>query len=125
MWYKITANGVVLLHFAFILFVLFGALFVVRWNRLAWLHIPAALWGALVELKGWICPLTPLENRLWLAAGADGYSGGFIEHYLIPLIYPPGLTRGIQLILGFAVILINALVYIILLGCAYKRRKEA
>lgn len=107
----VLADLVVLLHLAFILFVMLGGLLVLRRRRLMWLHLPVVVWGAAIEFVGWICPLTPLENRLRAAAGEAGYSGGFIEHYLIPLIYPAGLTRELQWLLGALVLLVNAAVY--------------
>jgi hypothetical protein len=107
----LAADGVVVLHFAFILFVVAGGLLVLRWPRLAWLHLPVVAWGAGVEFVGWICPLTPLENRLRRAAGEAGYAQGFIEHYLLPLIYPAGLAREIQIALGLFVLGVNALGY--------------
>ncbi|HEY6839418.1 MAG TPA: DUF2784 domain-containing protein [Geobacteraceae bacterium] len=88
MLYSILADLGVLHHGAFVLFVVGGGFLVIRWPRLAWIHIPAALWGATVEFTGWICPLTPLENHFRLLAGDEGYSGGFIAHYLVPLLYP-------------------------------------
>ncbi|MBM7059685.1 DUF2784 domain-containing protein [Pseudomonas sp. UL073] len=115
MSYRLLADGVVLVHGLFILFVLAGGLLVLRWRRLAWLHLPAVAWGMLVELMHWRCPLTPLENRLRLAAGEAGYPGGFVEQYLIPLIYPAGLTVQIQLWLGLVVVLVNAAVYLFVL----------
>jgi hypothetical protein len=105
------ADLVVLLHLAFVAFVLAGGLLVWRWPRLAWIHLPCAAWGAFVELAGWICPLTPLENRLRQAAGEAGFEGGFIEHYVIPLLYPGNLTRATQVALGLLVIGANVLVY--------------
>lgn len=110
----------VLLHFAFILFVLLGGLLVPRRPRLARLHLPAVVWGALIEFRGWICPLTPLEKQLRLAAGQGGYPEGFVEHYILPLVYPPGLTREIQLVLGAAVLVVNAAAY----GVAWRRRRK-
>ncbi len=107
---RVIADIAVVIHFGFILFVVFGGLLVLRWRKLLWLHLPAALWGALIEFGGWICPLTRFENRMRSANGG-GYSGGFIEHYLIPIIYPSVLTRDMQMGLGVAVILLNALVY--------------
>lgn len=107
----VLADLVVLLHLAVILFVVLGGLLVLRRRRLMWLHLPVVVWGAAIEFVGWVCPLTPLENRLRAAAGEAGYSGGFIEHYLIPLIYPEGLTRELQWLLGALVLLVNALVY--------------
>ena len=106
------ADLVVLTHFLFILFVVLGGLPVLRWPRLAWLHVPAVVWGALIEFTGGICPLTPLENSLREAAGDTGYQGGFIGHYLLPVIYPETLTREIQWLLGALVLLINAAVYV-------------
>lgn len=118
--HALLADLVVAVHFAFILFAVAGGLFVPRWPRLAWLHLPAALWGAAVVAFGWICPLTPLENRLRAAAGEAGYAGGFIERYLLPLIYPPGLTRGMQVALGVALLLFNLAVY----ARAWRRRER-
>jgi len=111
MIYDIVADGLVLLHFAFILFVVFGGFLVLRWRRLIWLHIPAAVWGALIEFAGWICPLTILENLFRTASGDAGYSGGFIENYIVPIVYPEGLTRGEQLAFGVVVVFINFAVY--------------
>ena len=112
---RIAADGVVLLHLGFILFVLFGALLVWCWPRLAWVHLPAVAWGAAVELLHLYCPLTPLENLLRQAAGQQGYSGGFVEQYLIPLIYLAGLAAQAQLWLGALVLLVNLPIYLGLL----------
>jgi len=111
MVYKVAADAVVIFHLAFIVFVVAGSLLVFRWPNVAWFHIPMFIWGALVEFTGWICPLTPLENRLRLAGGDAGYGGGFVEHVIVPVIYPIDLTRNMQLILGLAVIVINAAGY--------------
>lgn len=108
---SILADAVLALHFAFVAFVVAGGLLVARWPRFAWVHLPAAVWGAVVELAGWICPLTPLENHLRETAGRAGYSGGFVEHYLSALIYPAGLTPRAQLVLGIGVIAVNLAVY--------------
>jgi hypothetical protein len=108
---KLLADLVVTFHVTFVVFVVTGGLLVLRWPRLAWLHVPCALWGAWVELSGWICPLTPLEISLRVAAGEAGYRGGFLEHYVIPVLYPAGLTRGIQVGLGIAVLMVNAAAY--------------
>jgi len=108
---RFAADVVVLVHLAFILFVAAGGLLVLRWPRLAWMHVPAIIWGALIEFAGWICPLTPLENRLRAAAGEAAYSGGFIDRYIMPIVYPAGLTRGMQLALGVAVIAVNLVIY--------------
>lgn len=107
----VAADAVLLLHLLFIVFVVFGAALLWRWPQLVWLHLPAALWGATIAFTGGICPLTPLENRLRHAAGEQGYSGGFVEHYLMPLIYPEALTREVQWLLGAGVLLVNLLLY--------------
>lgn len=107
----LSADAVVLLHLAFILFVALGGLLALRWPRVAWAHLPAVIWGTLIELTGWICPLTPLENRLRAAAGDPTYTGGFIDRYIIPIVYPAGLTRGMQLVLAAAVIVVNLFIY--------------
>ena len=112
------ADAVVLLHLAFIVFVATGGLLVLRWPKVAWAHVPAALWGASIELAGWICPLTPLENTLRAAGGGSGYEGGFIDRYLMPVVYPSGLNRGMQVALGAAVIAFNLVVY----GIVFLRR---
>jgi hypothetical protein len=112
--YSALANAVLVLHAAFVVFVLFGGLLALRWRRLPWLHLPSVLWVILIELNGWICPLTPLENRLREAAGAQGYSGGFIEQYLLPLVYPPGLTPGLQALFAAIVSGVNIAVYSLL-----------
>jgi hypothetical protein len=111
MHFNVWADMLVLLHSSFVLFVLLGGLAVLRWRRLAWLHLPAALWGATIELGGWICPLTLLENRLRRMAGGAGYDTTFIERCLEPLLYPLGLTRHTQLVFGFTALLINLAVY--------------
>jgi len=105
------ADFLVIIHLAFICFVVFGGLLVIRWKWLIFLHLPAVAWGAIIEFQGWICPLTPLEQQFRHLAGQSGYSGGFIEHYLIPIIYPGGLTRPIQIAIGLFVIAINLTIY--------------
>jgi len=105
------ADLIVLIHFCFILFVIFGGLLVLKWRKIIWLHLPAAVWGTLIEFFGWICPLTILENQLRLDNNGGAYTTGFIEHYIIPLIYPEGLTPEIQIILGIAVIVVNLFIY--------------
>lgn len=119
----VMADLTVLAHLLFIFFVVFGGLLV--WHRrwVAWVHLPAALWGALVELAGWVCPLTPLENRLRSAAGQSGYESGFIDRLVTTVIYPPGLTREVQLGLGLAVIILNLAIYTRLLGRAERTTK--
>jgi hypothetical protein len=125
MTYRILADVVVLTHGAFVLFVVLGALLALRWPRVAWVHLPALAWGALIEFRGWTCPLTPLENGLRRAAGARGYDGGFVEQYLIPLIYPPGLDRSHQWLLGLAVVLVNACLYALVIRRRRRRRAPA
>ena len=119
---SLLADAVLLLHLAFIVFVAAGALLLWRWPRLAWLHVPAVLWGAYAELSGTICPLTPLENRLRAAAGEQGYAGDFIGHYLLALIYPQGLTRGAQLLIGAGVLIGNLTLYALWLRRSRRRR---
>ncbi len=116
MFQRIAADIVVLVHFIFILFVVLGGVLVLRRPRIAWIHLPVAAWGALIEFTGWICPLTPLENRLRMAAGESGYTGSFIGEYLLPVVYPPGLTPRVQLLLGSGVLAINLVLYGILLA---------
>jgi hypothetical protein len=112
--YRFAADAVLAAHLAFVLFVVCGGLLVLRTPRLAWLHLPAVAWAAFVELSGSICPLTPLEVTLRRGAGDAGYAGDFIEHYLVALIYPAGLTRELQMAIGATVLLINLLVYFVL-----------
>ena len=111
MTYRVLADAVLVLHFAFIAFALLGGLLVVRRPWLAWLHVPAAAWAAGIAFFGGICPLTPLENRLRVAGGEAEYEGGFIQHYLGELIYPDWLTREIQVALGVIVLAINVIAY--------------
>jgi hypothetical protein len=109
--YRLLADLVVLVHFGFVLFVGLGGLLALRRPRAAWLHLPAALWGAGIEFAAGICPLTPLENHLRRLGGESGYSGGFVEHYVLPVLYPEGLTREVQLGLGTFVLVLNIVVY--------------
>lgn len=111
MVYRSLADAVLLLHLGFILFVVFGALLVLRWPRLLPVHLLAAAWGFGIEVLGAICPLTHAENRLRRLAGDAGYGGGFIEHYLLPLIYPGEMSRGLQLGLAAGVLVINGVLY--------------
>jgi len=113
--YRLLANGVVILHALFIVFVVLGGLLAWRWRWIALTHIPCAVWGVLIEYRGWICPLTPLENHLRQKAGDAGYSGGFIEHYLVPAVYPAGLTPRHQMLLGTLVLAINLFAYGVLI----------
>ena len=109
--YRLAADLVALTHLAFVLFVVLGGLLALRWRGVVWVHLPSAVWGALIEFSGWICPLTPLENWLRRQADGTGYGGGFVEHYLIPWLYPEGLSRSIQLGLGATVIVLNVAIY--------------
>jgi len=111
MTYRLLADAVLVIHLAFILFVVLGGWLVAYLPKLIWLHLPVVAWGALIEFTGWICPLTPLENWLRNRGGEAGFSGGFIDHYLTPLVYPAGLTRGMQLALGAFVVAINIAAY--------------
>ena len=113
MIWRALADLVLLLHLCFILFVILGGVLALRWPRLASVHIPVALYGALIEFAGFICPLTPLENSFRRRGGEAGYEGGFIDHYVAAAIYPQGLTRTAQLVLGVAVLVINGVVYTI------------
>jgi hypothetical protein len=114
MRYSVAADILVIAHFAFIIFVMLGGLLLLKWPRLVYLHLPAVAWGALVELRAWLCPLTPLEQHYRTLAGETGYSGSFIQHYLLPLIYPAGLTREIQTLLAMCVITVNLVIYAVI-----------
>jgi hypothetical protein len=111
MLYRILADLVVIVHFVFVLFVVFGGFLLFRSKRVAWLHVPCVLWAILIEFAGWICPLTPLEISLREKAGELAYRSGFIEHYILPILYPTVLTRRLQFILGFLVFIINFAIY--------------
>lgn len=112
MLFSLAADLTVALHLLFVLFVLFGGLCVVRWHRLLFVHLPAVAWAATVELAGWICPLTPLEVRFRRMAGEEGYHSDFLAHYVLPVLYPEGLTREVQVLLGLGVVFLNLLVYV-------------
>jgi len=105
------ADSLVLIHVTFVLFVVFGGLLVLRWRWVMGLHLPAALWGALIEFFSWECPLTPLENELRHQAAQAGYEGGFIDHYLLPILYPVGLGAESHIVLGLFVVVLNVLIY--------------
>lgn len=117
--YSVLADLVLVGHVTFVIFVVAGAVLVVRWNRLVWIHLPCAAWGAWIELTGGVCPLTPLEISLRRRAGEAGYSESFLEHYVVPLLYPGELTREIQITLGLCVIVLNAALY----TWAWRRRR--
>jgi hypothetical protein len=123
MFYSLMADAVVVFHLLFIVFVLSGALLVLRWRGWIWLHLPAVAWGMAVEFLHLYCPLTPLENALRLKAGSAGYEGDFLGHYLIPLIYPAGLTPQIQIALGAVVLVVNISAYLIVLLRGRRQRK--
>jgi hypothetical protein len=115
MFYQLLADIVIFLHVLFMFFVVAGG-FLVLWRpSIALLHLPAAVWGAYTEFSGALCPLTPLENHLSQLAGEKGYSSGFIEHYLIPILYPAGLTYEIQIVLGICVVVVNLILYFFVL----------
>ena len=120
MIFRVLADLIVVLHLGFVLFVVLGGALALRWPRVAWVHLPCAVWGALISFAGWICPLTPLENRLRRTGGAAGYEGGFVEHYLVPALYPDALTRRTQLASGVLVILVNVAAY----AWAFRRRRD-
>ena len=122
MLWRLLADGVLVLHLVFIGFAVLGGLWTWYWRPAMLLHLPALAWAAWVEFQGWICPLTPLENRLRAAGGAAGYEGSFIEQYLLPLIYPAAPTPSIQLLLGSILVAFNAIVY--LLGFMRKRKRR-
>ena len=109
--HRLAADAVLLVHAGFVLFVVFGGLPALRWRRVAWVHVPVALYGALIEFVGFTCPLTPLEQGLRRAGGEAGYTGGFIDHYVTAALYPEGLTREVQIVLGACVLVGNAVVY--------------
>src|SRR5687768_3916194 len=123
MLYRGLADLVLVAHLAFVLFVVLGGLLALRWPRVAWVHIPVALYGAIIEFVGFICPLTPLEIWLRARGGEAGYEGDFIEHYITAALYPSGLTREIQIAIGVAVLLVNAAVYGQFLRLRRLRRK--
>ena len=119
--YRLLADAVLLTHAAFVAFVMLGGLLALRWPRLAWLHLPVVAWGAGIEFAGGICPLTPLENHWRSLAHEQGYRGGFVEHYVLGLLYPEGLTPGVQIALGLLVLVVNAAVY----ACVWRRHRRA
>jgi len=119
----ILADVILVVHLIFILFSLFGGLLVLKYRWFVWLHLPAMCWAATISFAGWICPLTPLEVALRRAAGEEGYAGGFVAHYIAPLIYPHGYTRALAITVGFIVIAINLIIYGIVLQRARKERQ--
>ena len=125
MLYRIGADLIVILHLAFVVFVLVGGALVLWWRRAVWLHLPAAAWGAAIEFGGWICPLTPLENWLRMQGGESGYNADFIEHYVLPLLYPAGLTREVQVALGTIVLAVNLAIYGWIWRCALRTTSKS
>jgi hypothetical protein len=109
--YQLLADLIVLVHVAFVVFAVLGGLLVLRWHRFVWIHLPAVIWAAIVELFGWLCPLTPVENWLRRRGGQAGYHSDFIAHYILPMLYPEELTREVQITLGVFVLVINLLIY--------------
>lgn len=118
---RFLADFTAVVHFSFVLFVAMGGFLVLRWQRVAWVHVPAAVWGTLIEIMNWECPLTRWENLFRFRAGLQGYSEGFIAHHLYRLIYPPGLTRGVQLAIAALVLAVNAGIYARLLAGRARR----
>ena len=108
---RVLADAAVAVHALFVVFVVLGGVLALRWPRVAVIHLPAALWGAWVEFTGAICPLTPFENQWRRAAGEAGYQGGFVEHYVVPVLYPEGLTPRAQVVFGVVVVAVNLAVY--------------
>ncbi len=111
--YGLLADAVVVIHLSFVAFVILGGFLLRRWPRLVYAHVPVAVWGVLIEFAGWICPLTPLENSLRHRGGQAGYEGGFVDNYILPVLYPVGLTRNIQYALGIFVLVINLVAYVL------------
>lgn len=119
--YPIFADLVVWIHLAFVVFVVLGGVLVMRWPRLIWVHLPAVMWGVIIELCGWICPLTPLENWLRRKGGGQNYHSDFVAHYLLPMLYPQGLTRKSQITLGALVVVVNVAIY----GWIFRSKKSS
>ncbi len=119
MIYRWLADAVVVLHLGFVVFVMLGGFLLRRWPQLIYAHLPAAVWGVLIEFAGWTCPLTPLENTFRARGGEAGYAGGFIDYYIIPVLYPAGLSRNIQWLLGVLALGVNVVAYILVM----RRRK--
>lgn len=124
MVYRILADMVVLVHFGFVLFAVLGGLLAFRRWKMVWIHIPVAAWAVLVEWAGWICPLTPLENMLRMKGGEAGYAGGFVEHHVMPVLYPEDLTRTVQIVLGVCVLLLNAAIYWRLVATRRRQKRK-
>ncbi len=119
---RVCADIVLFAHFAFVIFAVLGGFLVLWKRRVAWIHIPVVVWSSVVNLANWVCPLTPLENWFYAKAGKSGYGGGFIQHYIEPLVYPAGMPRDMELIAGISVLVWNAMVYAIML-MRWRRQK--
>lgn len=120
---RILADATVVLHLLFVAFVIGGGVLVLRWPRVAWVHLPAAAWGAWIEFAGWMCPLTPLENWLRQQGGGAVYTSSFVERYLLPVLYPSTLSRDMQWTLGVLVLLVNTVMYVLVIRSRRKRRR--
>ena len=120
MLFRFLAGFTVCVHLAFILFAIAGGLMVLRWRKVAWIHLPAVVWAAAIEFGGWLCPLTYLENWLWVQGGLASYGSGFVERYLLPILYPKQLNRSIQYAIGGLVLVLNLLIYF----CIISRRRK-
>lgn len=121
MVYRVLADLVVVIHLAFVLFAVLGGFLVLKWKRWAWIHVPTVVWAALIEFAGWVCPLTPLENLLRERGGEIVYRSSFIEHYILPLLYPTVLTRRLQITLGLLALILNLVIY----GWVWRRIAKA
>lgn len=122
MLFALGADLLVIIHLGFIVFVVLGGLMLIKWPWLIFIHFPAALWAVLLEFQGWICPLTPMEQTLRRMAGQQGYSGGFIQHYIVPVIYPASLEENIQFILGVLLIVINVIIYLWVIRSLFREK---
>ena len=115
-WYAVAADIIVIVHFAFVVFVLLGGVLLLWWRRLVWIHLPAVIWGVVIEFSGWICPLTPYENKFRQLAGLEMYDGDFVMRYIMPVLYPEDLTRSLQVAFGVIVLVINIVCYYYVFG---------
>jgi Protein of Unknown function (DUF2784) len=122
MFFRVSADLVVVIHFAFVIFAVLGGILVLKRKKWAWMHVPSLLWAALIEFADWMCPLTWLEDWLREKGGATSYSGDFVGHYLLPVLYPDKLTRSLQITLGLLVVVGNAVIYAWLLRQTMKMR---
>ena len=122
---RILADVVVVLHFMFVVYAVLGGLLVLKWKFSVFVHVPALIWGAAVEAYGWICPLTPLENSLRASAGQSGYTGGFVEHYIVPVLYPADLTRSDQVTLAILLVLVNLVIYSVVIWKHLRARRAS